>query len=63
MVQEAHRAGTFKKPNKPHKTGRHRSKGSISNDARGILFYDNTTKCHTSKSYFQFIPMLQTNKT
>ncbi|KOX72945.1 Pre-rRNA-processing protein TSR1 like protein [Melipona quadrifasciata] len=33
--QEVHRPGTFKQINKPHKTGRHRSKGSISNDAKG----------------------------
>ncbi|XP_001601694.3 pre-rRNA-processing protein TSR1 homolog [Nasonia vitripennis] len=35
--QEAHRPGIFKKPNKVHKTGRHRSKGSISNDAKGRI--------------------------
>ncbi|KAK9294994.1 hypothetical protein QLX08_010567 [Tetragonisca angustula] len=33
--QEVHRPGTFKQINKPHKTGRHRSKGSISNDVKG----------------------------
>lgn len=35
--QEVHRPGTFKQINKPHKTGRHRSKGSISNDAKGTI--------------------------
>ena len=35
--QETHRPGVFKRPNKSHKTGRHRSKGSISNDCRGIF--------------------------
>ncbi|XP_076236065.1 tsr1 ribosome assembly factor isoform X2 [Calliopsis andreniformis] len=35
MKQEAHRPGTFKQTNKPHKTGRHRSKGSISSEVKG----------------------------
>ncbi|XP_076638986.1 tsr1 ribosome assembly factor [Colletes latitarsis] len=35
IKQEVHRAGGFKQTNKPHKTGRHRSKGSISSDAKG----------------------------
>lgn len=33
--QEVHRPGIFKQPNKAHKTGRHRSKGSISNEVKG----------------------------
>ncbi|XP_054012596.1 pre-rRNA-processing protein TSR1 homolog [Hylaeus anthracinus] len=33
--QEVHRAGGFKQINKQHKTGRHRSKGSISSDVKG----------------------------
>ncbi|XP_076651890.1 tsr1 ribosome assembly factor [Halictus rubicundus] len=35
VKQEAHRPGAFKQTNKPHKTGRHRSKGSISSDVKG----------------------------
>ncbi|XP_031846369.1 tsr1 ribosome assembly factor [Nomia melanderi] len=35
IKQEAHRPGAFKQTNKPHKTGRHRSKGSISADVKG----------------------------
>ncbi|KZC09196.1 PREDICTED: pre-rRNA-processing protein TSR1 homolog [Dufourea novaeangliae] len=35
--QEAHRPGAFKQSNKPHKTGRHRSKGSISSDVKGKI--------------------------
>ncbi|XP_033320128.1 pre-rRNA-processing protein TSR1 homolog [Bombus bifarius] len=33
--QEVHRPGAFKQVNKPHKTGRHRSKGSISSTVKG----------------------------
>lgn len=33
--QEVHRPGAFKQVNKAHKTGRHRSKGSISSDVKG----------------------------
>jgi pre-rRNA-processing protein TSR1 len=36
--QEVHRAGVFKKANKSHKTGRHRSKGSIANDNQGTTY-------------------------
>ena len=35
--QETHRPSNLKQTNKPHKTGRHRSKGSICNDAKGNL--------------------------
>ncbi|XP_011494664.1 PREDICTED: pre-rRNA-processing protein TSR1 homolog [Ceratosolen solmsi marchali] len=35
VKQDVHRPGVYKKSNKLHKTGRHRSKGSISNDSRG----------------------------
>ncbi|XP_033337564.2 tsr1 ribosome assembly factor [Megalopta genalis] len=35
VKQEAHRPGAFKQTNKAHKTGRHRSKGSISSDVKG----------------------------
>ncbi|OAD58581.1 Pre-rRNA-processing protein TSR1 like protein [Eufriesea mexicana] len=35
VKQEIHRPGAFKQINKSHKTGRHRSKGSISSDAKG----------------------------
>lgn len=33
--QDKHRAGAFKQSNKLHKTGRHRSKGSIENEVKG----------------------------
>ena len=33
--QEVHRASALKQTNKPHKTGRHRSKGSISSEVKG----------------------------
>lgn len=33
--QQAHRAGALKQKNKTHKTGRHRSKGTIDNDLKG----------------------------
>ncbi|KAK2575866.1 hypothetical protein KPH14_007238 [Odynerus spinipes] len=33
--QEVHRPGVFKQANKAHKTGRHRSKGSICNEVKG----------------------------
>jgi len=36
MVQETHKPGLFKKPNKPHKTGRHRSKGAIAKASKGM---------------------------
>lgn len=36
IKQEVHRVGAFKQTNKAHKTGRHRSKGSISSDVKGI---------------------------
>lgn len=32
---KGHRAGSFKQVNKPHKTGRHRSKGAIDKDQKG----------------------------
>jgi pre-rRNA-processing protein TSR1 len=32
---QVHRPGAFKQSNKLHKHGRHRSKGSISNDSNG----------------------------
>ncbi|XP_066581384.1 pre-rRNA-processing protein TSR1 homolog isoform X2 [Prorops nasuta] len=35
MKQETHRPGALKQVNKAHKTGRHRSKGSISNEVKG----------------------------
>lgn len=35
--QEVHRPGAFKQINKPHKTGRHRSKGSISSEVKGKI--------------------------
>ena len=35
--QEVHRPGAFKQVNKPHKTGRHRSKGSISSEVKGKI--------------------------
>ncbi|CAL7942706.1 unnamed protein product [Xylocopa violacea] len=35
VKQEVHRPGAFKQTNKPHKTGRHRSKGSISSEVKG----------------------------
>lgn len=37
--QETHRAGGFKQTNKAHKTGRHRSKGSISSAIKGLFGY------------------------
>jgi hypothetical protein len=45
--QEVHRAGVFKKANKSHKTGRHRSKGSIANDNQG------TTYCSIYKNQYK----------
>ncbi|KAL7293972.1 hypothetical protein TKK_0012551 [Trichogramma kaykai] len=33
--QDNHRPGVFKKPNKVHKTGRHRSKGSVAGENKG----------------------------
>lgn len=42
--QETHRPGVFKRPNKSHKTGRHRSKGSISSDSKGRLTIFNYKK-------------------
>lgn len=38
--QEVHRPGAFKQINKPHKTGRHRSKGSISSEVKGKILYN-----------------------
>lgn len=35
--QETHRPGVFKQINKAHKTGRHRSKGTIGNEVKGKL--------------------------
>ena len=35
--QEVHRPGAFKQVNKPYKTGRHRSKGSISSEVKGKI--------------------------
>lgn len=35
LEQRGHRAGPLKQTNKTHKTGRHRSKGSISNAVKG----------------------------
>lgn len=37
VVQAKHRAGALKQTNKSHKTGRHRSKGSISGAMHGML--------------------------
>lgn len=34
--REAHRSGALKQSNKSHKTGRHRSKGAIDNEQKGI---------------------------
>lgn len=33
--QEKHRSGALKQSNKPHKTGRHRSKGAVNNELKG----------------------------
>lgn len=38
--QEVHRPGAFKQINKAHKTGRHRSKGSISSEVKGKILYN-----------------------
>ena len=35
--QVRHRPGLFKQQNKTHKTGRHRSKGQLQKEARGIV--------------------------
>lgn len=35
--QQAHRAGALKQKNKTHKTGRHRSKGTIDNEQKGKI--------------------------
>ncbi|XP_043261297.1 pre-rRNA-processing protein TSR1 homolog [Colletes gigas] len=45
IKQEVHRAGGFKQSNKPHKTGRHRSKGSISSDVKGKVGIKILSKC------------------
>lgn len=37
-VDQAHRAGSLKQSNKAHKTGRHRSKGAIDNELKGMVF-------------------------
>lgn len=42
QVQAVHRAGPAKQDNKKHKTGRHRSKGTIEILKKGILL--NTTE-------------------
>ncbi|XP_011306293.1 pre-rRNA-processing protein TSR1 homolog [Fopius arisanus] len=42
--QETHRAGAFKQTNKAHKTGRHRSKGSISSAVKGKVGVKSLTK-------------------
>lgn len=34
---KGHRAGSFKQVNKAHKTGRHRSKGAIDKDQKGLF--------------------------
>lgn len=34
--QQAHRSGALKQTNKAHKTGRHRSKGIIDNEQKGL---------------------------
>lgn len=34
--QQAHRSGALKQTNKAHKTGRHRSKGAIDNELKGV---------------------------
>lgn len=38
--QEVHRPGSLKQTNKAHKTGRHRSKGSISSEVKGKIIYN-----------------------
>lgn len=38
LDQQAHRSGPLKQKNKTHKTGRHRSKGTIDNEQKGLLF-------------------------
>lgn len=35
---QGHRAGALKQTNKSHKTGRHRSKGAIDNELKGMEF-------------------------
>ncbi|XP_012277899.1 pre-rRNA-processing protein TSR1 homolog [Orussus abietinus] len=42
--QETHRPGGFKQVNKPHKTGRHRSKGSIGHEVGGRIGVKALTK-------------------
>lgn len=34
---QAHRSGVLKQTNKGHKTGRHRSKGAIDNEQKGMV--------------------------
>lgn len=36
--KEKHRPGAFKQANKLHKTGRHRSKSSISSEVKGRIY-------------------------
>lgn len=44
---KGHRAGSLKQTNKKHKTGRHRSKGAIDNDQKGLFTI-------SVQSYFSF---------
>lgn len=37
LNQQAHRSGPLKQTNKPHKTGRHRSKGAIYDAFKGKI--------------------------
>ena len=36
-TQEIHRPGAFKQQNKPHKHGKHKSKGQLERGVKGIL--------------------------
>lgn len=68
MKQEAHRPGALKQINKSHKTGRHRSKGSISNEVKGkivryvfcylILHYNLIIYTHSHICHIQLISVI-----
>ncbi|XP_043602557.1 pre-rRNA-processing protein TSR1 homolog [Bombus pyrosoma] len=59
--QEVHRPGAFKQVNKPHKTGRHRSKGSISSEVKGKVGVKVLSK-HATKNLGKTARRLQSSQ-
>lgn len=47
--QETHRPGVLKQSNKPHKTGRHRSKSAVNNEVKGKQNVIRTSLKHSNK--------------